>query len=268
MDDMECDDFSSSQPIFDETAQMGFVSSKQFNGFAFSSMGMINSDLSSLSNLPSSGTSNNFFDANGDSECAQSSVMFSQNTSVGLSQEENSGAHTPTPMRRGYDMEIDDDTVQGLTPEAATPDANQREETPSWMSWRLQDEDVTDVITSESARRLVMERASLEREGADQEARAKRIRANLQNANFCTREHFIAKRALKAILAHIIMSDTPDIPLTDVKKALKWKTTWARDLGSLYSFIRRSGKNFLAYSNGVVSLLEPLMLDDLRHFRC
>eukprot|EP01061_Rhynchopus_euleeides_P041871 TRINITY_DN73185_c0_g1_i1.p1 TRINITY_DN73185_c0_g1~~TRINITY_DN73185_c0_g1_i1.p1 ORF type:complete len:286 (+),score=79.91 TRINITY_DN73185_c0_g1_i1:219-1076(+) len=282
--DMECDGtptlyFADGQHLIpDEFTQTSFPR-EAFRAGDADSFKLLGGDLLSL---PQESSLSSGFDA-ADLQYSQQSCPVGADHSAGFASQETCASTaflsqssceapcTPPDVFRRGDVPMQDDDSQCITPEVVTPEESRKrpsQGTPKWTEWRLEADDVTDVITTEGARRLVMERASLQRDSADHHARVSRIVASLQSSNFCTREHVVAKRALKAIITVLINAPHPNVPLTDIKKSLKWKTTWVRELGSLYSFIRRSGRNFLAYNNGMVSLLEPLTAEDLTHFRC
>eukprot|EP01063_Lacrimia_lanifica_P002376 TRINITY_DN11241_c0_g4_i1.p3 TRINITY_DN11241_c0_g4~~TRINITY_DN11241_c0_g4_i1.p3 ORF type:complete len:246 (+),score=108.55 TRINITY_DN11241_c0_g4_i1:69-806(+) len=158
---------------------------------------------------------------------------------------------------------------QCITPESLTPDQSQKTQNSvsdtvateeSWMSWTLQEEDVVDVMTSAAAREVDVERTV---GFAKEQCLGVLVKGMFQNTNWCGRDPAVAKRALCAIFTLLIKTPEQTLPLAAVNKELKWKTRWWRDLGSLYSFVRRTGRDFFSYHNADLGMLLPLTTNDV-----
>ena len=192
----------------------------------------------------------------------------------------------PQPLRRGGPTGADACDYNCMTPEMVTPEKHQAtpgtdrgsSDSPlgdcedenasslghqdSWTSWRLEASDVCDVITSVDARRLVEERSLMGALVQPETSEERRVRLQRTFATMVP-GGAAASRALVVLLEMLVDAKGVPVPLSDAKRSLRWKALWSRELGSMYTFLRRSCRAFLAYEHSCVSLREPMNHDDV-----
>ncbi|KAJ9463320.1 hypothetical protein DIPPA_26904 [Diplonema papillatum] len=69
------------------------------------------------------------------------------------------------------------------------------------------------------------------------------------------RSQAAAQKAVTAIVGVLLAAPDYTLPLAAVSKVLRWKAAWWRDLGSLYSFVRRTGRDIFTYRHAEVGLI-------------